>query len=224
MVNIKELPKMERPREKALLLGLDSLTNVELLALLISKGTKESSVMNIAMNILIKANGINDIDKLTYNELIEIPGISKVKALNILAIFELTKRINTSITSIYVDLTFLTNYFKNRFKDVHQEKCFIVLLNQRNQLLFIKELFSGNEGAIAFSSKLVISTFVKYNASKFYIIHNHPLGNPTPSIADIEQTENLIVLALGVNCVFQDHLIFGKDFYFSFKEQKVIQY
>ena len=83
MVNIKELPKMERPREKALLLGLDSLTNVELLALLISKGTKESSVMDIAMNILIKANGINDIDKLTYNELIEIPGISKVKALNI---------------------------------------------------------------------------------------------------------------------------------------------
>ena len=224
MVKIKELPKMERPREKALLLGLDSLSNIELIALLISKGTKQASVMDIAMNMIVKSNGVNDLNKLTYEELIEIPGISKVKALNFLAIFELSKRINTTLPSLYINTTFLVNYFKNIYKDVKQEKCYIVLLNQRNQLLFIKELFSGNEDSISFSTKLVMSTFIKYNADKFYIVHNHPLGNPTPSIADLTQTENLIVLGLGINCIFQDHLIFGDGFYFSYKENKKIQY
>ena len=92
MARIKDLPLNERPREKALLFGIDKLSNAELLALLISSGNKKMSSLEIANNLLVKTSGIENLKYLTLDELLEIEGINKAKALNILSIFEIAKR------------------------------------------------------------------------------------------------------------------------------------
>lgn len=223
MAKIKDLPQNERPREKALLFGIEKLSNAELLALLISSGSKKMSSLEIANNLLVKTSGIENLKYLTLDELLEIEGINKAKALNILSIFEIAKRSYVEVKRKKIDINYLFEYFKSIYQNEKQEKSFLVLLNNKDELLFIKELFVGNENSLAFSSRVIISYIVKYDAKKYYLIHNHPSGNPQPSKNDILTTNTLELITLGISCSLVDHLIFGTDSCYSIIQKKQIK-
>ena len=164
MVKIKELPVNERPREKALIHGVEALTSVELLALIISNGTKNNSAIEIAFSLLSEFNGLENLRKVSLNELTKINGISKIKAIKLLSMVEFSKRINKSKPLEVINEKTLVSYFRKVFANTCQEKAYIVLTNKRRELLFIKEIFSGSENCLAFSSKIVLSYLLKYNA------------------------------------------------------------
>lgn len=219
MVKIKDLPLLERPREKAQLYGIETLTNSELLALIIANGTKKESALDIANHLLVELGGIENLKYANIKDLSSISGINDVKALHLLAIIELEKRINKTNKKVKVNEDFIVNYFHNVFKNQNQEKAYILLINGKNELLFIKEIFSGNENTIAFSSQIVISQIVKYNAKGYYLIHNHPSGNPTPSENDILSTNSIEFVTYGLSCKLIDHLIFGDQCYYSMNKK-----
>lgn len=222
MVKIKSLPANERPREKALINGVETLSSVELLALIISNGTKNNSAIEIAFSLLSEFNGLENFYKVTLNELTKINGISKIKAIKLLAIIELSKRINKSKPLEIINEKTLITYFKKIFDNTNQEKAYIVLTNKRKELLFIKEIFTGSENCLAFSSKIVLSYLLKYNADYFYLFHNHPNGNPKPSENDIATTQSLDFICLTIRAILLDHIIIGKNEYYSFAKKEII--
>ena len=222
MVKIKELPVNERPREKALIHGVEALTSVELLALIISNGTKNNSAIEIAFSLLSEFNGLENLRKVSLNELTKINGISKIKAIKLLSMVEFSKRINKSKPLEVINEKTLVSYFRKVFANTCQEKAYIVLTNKRRELLFIKEIFSGSENCLAFSSKIVLSYLLKYNADYFYLFHNHPNGNPNPSENDIATTQSLDFVCLTIRAILLDHIIIGKDEYYSFAKKEII--
>lgn len=224
MAKIKELPISERPREKALLFGIESLTNIELIAILISSGTKNNSAIEIASNLISKVNGIHNFKNLTFNELISVNGINKIKALYLLSIIELIKRTELKLERVKVNENYLVNYFFYKYKNEQQESSYLVLLDKNNNLIYLNSLFKGSESSLAISSKIILSYILKYNASKYYLIHNHPSGDSSPSEADIITTNSLEFITLSVSCQFVDHLIFGKNDYYSLRKNKKIEF
>jgi DNA repair protein RadC len=224
MVKIKELPSQERPREKALRHGIESLSNLELITLIIANGTKNNSALEIAISLMSEFNGLDYFNRITLDELIKIKGISKIKALKILSSIELANRINKTKPLEVINEAVLIKYFKEQLKYTHQEKVFIILTNKKNELLFIKEIFSGSENCISFSSKVVLSYLIKYNSSYFYLVHNHPNGNPNPSNSDLITTDSLELVGLTINAYLIDHFIIGKDSYYSYRRKEVINY
>ena len=157
MAKIKELPISERPREKALLFGIESLTNIELIAILISSGTKNNSAIEIASNLISKVNGIHNFKNLTFNELISVNGINKIKALYLLSIIELIKRTELKLERVKVNENYLVNYFFYKYKNEQQESSYLVLLDKNNNLIYLNSLFKGSESSLAISSKIILS-------------------------------------------------------------------
>ena len=99
-----------------------------------------------------------------------------------------------------------------------------MLLDKNNNLIYLNSLFKGSESSLAISSKIILSYILKYNASKYYLIHNHPSGDSSPSEADIITTNSLEFITLSVSCQFVDHLIFGKNDYYSLRKNKKIEF
>jgi DNA repair protein RadC len=222
MVKIKELPAYERPREKALINGVESLSDLELLTLIISNGTRNNSALEIAISLLSEYNGIINFNRLTLDDLIKIRGINKIKAIKLLSVIEFSKRSQKIKPLEIINDDLLISYFSNLYKNMNQEKAYIVLTNKKKELLFIKEIFSGSEDCLVFSSKIVLSYLIKYNANYFYLIHNHPSGNPNPSEDDISTTNSLELITLSINSYLIDHLIIGNQSYYSFKRKEII--
>lgn len=224
MAKITELPVEERPREKALLYGIDSLSNSELLSIILSYGVKNYPVMEVSNSLLSYFGGIENLQYATLSDLLLIKGINKAKALILLASFELNKRSNVFVNRKKVDLGYLVNFFKEFYRKEKQEKGFIVLLNSNDKLLFIKELFSGNENSLSFSAKKVISSIIQYDAKKYYLIHNHPSGNPNPSEDDRMTTSSIELITFGLSCQLVDHIIFGNESYYLINKNKKFNY
>ena len=224
MAKIKDLPLEERPREKALINGISTLTNAELIALIIASGNKKESALDIANNVLASSGGIEHLRYLTLDDLLKIEGISKAKALSILASIEVHSRTRKGSTKVKVDEKYLVNYFRQEYFEERQEKFYLVLTDLNNNLLYLNTLFIGRENRINVDGKLILSYILKYNAKKFYLIHNHPFGNPFPSDSDIATTEAIDFLSLGVQCTLMDHLVFGKESFYSIRKKQEYQY
>lgn len=223
MAKIKDLPKKERPREKALLYGIEKLSTAELFALILGNGTSKISVLEVANNLLVEMGGIKNIKYLTFSELVSVKGINTAKALKFLAIKEIIIRMNEIGRHKLIHQE-LIEYYRVLFLNEIQEKAFVVLLTEHNIVIAIKEVGIGSEDTIAFSKKKVLKYIIQYDAKKFYLIHNHPSGNCTPSKSDITSTLTLEMMSLSVNCNLIDHYVFGKDGYYSINKKEKILY
>ncbi len=221
MSKIRELPPEERPREKALRYGIEKLSNAELLALVISSGTRKESALEIANRLLVKIGGIANLKYLRLNELVSLDGISLAKALNVLAIYEIHRRMEQGLPDKAITTEDLARHFASVYQNAATEKAYLVLLNRKKELLFIREIFSGNENTLAFSIREVVSHIVGYSAHSYYLIHNHPSGNPVPSSNDIVTTTSLEMVTLGLNCMLIDHLIFAGRQYYSMNRKQI---
>ena len=221
-VRIKDIETQDRPRERLINNGVESLSNEELIAILLKTGNKDNSAKELA-NILIKElDGIKHLNNINYEKLKSIKGIGPAKACELLASIELGKRINREITSINNIILNKTSkvyeYYKDILGDKQQEYFYCVYLDNKKRVIKDKLLFIGTLNYSVVHPREVFKNAYLLSASSIICIHNHPTGNTLPSKPDLELTKKLIEAGnlLGIKVI--DHVIIGKNNYYSFLE------
>ena len=221
LLKIKDIPNNERPRERLLKYGVDSLSNEELLSIILKNGTKKYSVKTIAMILLNELGEMSNLKNISYNKLIKIEGIGSVKAVEIIACVEIGKRIYNYVDKSDVLLNnsnVIFNYFKDLFLDKKQEYFYAIYLDSKSKLISYKMLFKGTLNSSCVHPREVFKHAYLESANSIIVIHNHPSGDPNPSKQDNEITKYLMEIGNIMALPVVDHIIFGHDRYFSFYE------
>ncbi len=223
---IKELPEDERPREKLLKYGVDSLSNSELLAILIRTGTREMSAIDLSHRLLaLDHEGISFLAGSSLEELRLIRGIGDAKACQIIAAIELGKRIATKPKSNRINLSSpaeVAGLFLEEMRYYKKEFFKVLLLNTKNEIIMIEDVSVGNLNSAIVHPREVFSMAVRKSASSVILIHNHPSGNPEPSREDVALTKRLVSAGEIIGIEILDHLIIGDGVFISFKEKSIL--
>jgi len=221
---IKSLPIEENPREKAYLYGIDHLSNIELLALLLRTGNKNESVLELSARLLKEIDGINHLKDVDLNTLTSLKGIKKAKAITLLAAIELNKRLNEPVSQVVFDnARHIYDYMSPQMKDLKQEHFVVLILDNHHQLLRQKTLFIGTINMSVVSTREIYQEALNANGVAIVVVHNHPSGICTPSQEDINLTEELKLAGQMIGIKLLDHIIIGNHQYYSFMAQKVCQ-
>ena len=226
MYKLKEIPKIDRPRERLINFGAESLSNEELLSILLKTGTKDVSVKELARTILNKIGEINKLNEINYHILSSIQGVGSAKACTLLAVVELSKRItrkNASLNNVIIksaDIAF--DYFQYIFKDQKQEYFYVIYLDNKKRVIENKLLFKGTLNQSIVHPREVFKSAFILSASSIICVHNHPSGNVEPSKEDINLTKRLSEIGILMGIKVVDHLIISDDNYFSFLENNLI--
>jgi len=220
-LTIKDLPINERPRERLAKYGAESLSNSELLAIILRSGVKGDTAIDVANRLLKQYDGqLREILSADLKELESIKGVGFTKAIQIKASFELAKRIfeTDGEQQQVVFPQDVVNIMLPKLKFEKQEKLYILLLTGKNYLLSKKLVAIGGIDYNSFKPKEVLHIAVKYNASSIILVHNHPSGDPSPSKQDIEITRKIIDAGKIIGISVRDHIIIGDGKYTSLKE------
>jgi DNA repair protein RadC len=217
---IHDLPKPERPRERLQKFGPEALSAQELLALVIGRGIPKKSVMSIAQELLMRFGNIKAISQATIEELSQIKGIGLAKAAQIKACFELGKREDLEPEVKDFDVKNpegVVKAIRASIKDKAKEHFKLILLNPRNKIIGISTISIGTLNASLVHPREVFKDAIAHSAASVVLAHNHPSGDPEPSEDDIEITKKLVESGkiLGIEVI--DHIIIGKNDYYSFK-------
>lgn len=229
MGKINDLPKLDRPREKALRYGIDKLSDYELLALLISSGCKDSSATDIAYAMISENNGLSNLINKPFLDLVNYKGMGKAKALKIEAAFEIARRFQSLkyINKEKVeDLSLLYSHFCEIFlrPNIHiQESLFLLILDRNKRIIHEVNLYKGSEDSINYSFRQIINQVLLHNGHFFYVIHNHPSDSLEPSDDDCFFTINLIKECKKFHIKMLDHLIISSQGYYSFATKKTVK-
>jgi DNA repair protein RadC len=218
---IKALPEEDRPREKLMTRGRDSLTNAELIAILIGSGNGKESAVRLSQRILDSVgNRLADLSRLTIEDLMEFKGIGEAKAISIAAALELgarrgadevsRKRISTS-KDIYELMAFLRN--------LSHEEFHLVMLNRANGVLGTRLIGKGGFSGTVADPKLIFKEALAGKASSIIVVHNHPSGNRQPSESDKQLTEKLKQAGKFLDLPLLDHVIIAENQYYSFADE-----
>lgn len=223
-MKVKEMEVEQRPREKALRYGLESLSDLELVALILQSGNKKRSVFEIASDVLKESEGLSKLMQMHVNTLMQIQGIREVKALQLLASVELSKRVIKS--KVYhasiLKPEDVIEWFEFEY-GVLQQECFIALyLDTKSKLIAHRVLFKGTLNESTVHPREVFKEAFLQNANSVLIAHNHPSGDCTPSQADFEVTYKMVHVAITMGVHLVDHIIVGQNQYYSFKEHKYL--
>ena len=217
---IKELPNLERPRERLLEVGASNLSNKELLAIILKNGTKNKNVNDLALEILNKYS-LNDLEKITIEELTKINGIGSVKAIEVISAIELGRRIFLRKPSKLIKFNDPSSIYENTkylFFNKKQEYFYCFYLNNRHELLERKLLFMGTINGSITHPREIFKEAYKLSASNIICMHNHPSGDVHPSRADLEFTDSLVKIGRLQGIPIVDHIIVSDDNYYSFYE------
>ena len=218
---IKDIIKSERPRERLLNAGASSLSNEELLSIILKTGTKNISEKDLSRTVLNEIHDITNLRDITYNKLIKIKGIGSVKAIELLASLELGRRVYYTSLKDKVKLnnsSIIFNYFKNLFINETQENFYALYLNTKMELISYKLLFKGTINTSVVHPREIFRHAFLESAYSVIVIHNHPSNNTTPSNEDTELTNKLFEIGNIMSIPLLDHIIIGKDNYYSFYE------
>lgn len=219
---IKDYPKEERPRERFLQDGPQSLSNQELLALLLRTGTREESVLQLAGRLINSVKGLRLLKEASVEELTGIKGIGEAKAIHILASVELGRRMNQlNDQDRYVIRSPEdgANYCMEEMRFLTQEHFVCLYLNTKNQVLQKTTIFIGSLNASIVHPREVFKEAFRRSAASIICLHNHPSGDPTPSREDIEVTKRLAECGRIIGIEVLDHIIIGEHKYVSLKEK-----
>ncbi|PJN87424.1 RadC family protein [Bacillus sp. mrc49] len=219
---IRDYPKEERPRERFLQDGPQSLSNQELLALLLRTGTREESVLQLAGRLINSVKGLRPLKEASVEELTGIKGIGEAKAIHILASVELGRRMNQlNDQDRYVIRSPEdgANYCMEEMRFLTQEHFVCLYLNTKNQVLQKTTIFIGSLNASIVHPREVFKEAFRRSAASIICLHNHPSGDPTPSREDIEVTKRLAECGRIIGIEVLDHIIIGEHKYVSLKEK-----
>lgn len=218
---IKDLPKIERPREKLMQYGPARLSNSELLAIILRSGKKGENVVDLSNKILKKFKAEN-LPAISFSELKSFPGLGPAKACEILACFELGKRLlKGKAAGFYLKPEDVYRELRD-IRDHKKEHFVIFFLDSRNQEIKREVISVGSLNANLVHPREVFEPAVKNLAAQVILAHNHPSGDPEPSEEDLEINKRLVEAGkiLGIEVI--DHIIITKDRFISFKEKGII--
>ena len=220
---IKDLPKIERPREKLISKGTENLKDTELLAILLRTGREGKNVLELARQVLMEYPK-KRLLKMKYEDLIKMKGINSAKACTILASIELVKRglekgeetlpIIRSTKDVIAQAVYM--------RDKTREHLMTIYLNARNEMIFKKPMFIGTLNANLVHPREIFQEALKQNAASVILVHNHPSGDAEPSEDDLTITKRIIEAGKTMGIDVLDHVIITKNKVFSFKEKKLI--
>ena len=225
-VKIKDIPKEDRPCERLIEKGVETLSNEELLAIIFKTGTKGNSAKDLGSQLLCKVGNIKELNDINLALLKNFKGIGVSKACNLLATIELGKRINREVDSIKnikltsADMVF--KYYKDKIGNKKQEYFYAVYLDTGKKIIGDKLLFIGTVNYSLVHPREIFKEAYLLGASAIICIHNHPGGNPLPSKQDFEITNNLIEVSKILGVKLLDHIIICKNNYYSFLENNDI--
>lgn len=222
---LKELPIYERPRERAIKYGVENLSNTELLSIMLRTGNKDENVIMLSNKIFKEISSLNELKQLSVDELTKIKGIGPTKAITILASIELGLR----ILKEQVDELKLSSaeevyqYMYPRVNGKTEENLFALYLNAKGVLITCKLLTTGNVNSTIIDAKLIFKWAYKLSATGIILVHNHPSGDPTPSMQDLKYTERIIKQSSLTEFIIVDHIIIGNGYYSMKKNNKLFK-
>ena len=223
---IKDIPKNDRPIERLVNNGVESLSDSELLTILIKTGTKQKSAKTLADEILKEVEHIHELKNISLEKLSQIKGIGVTKAASVIASIELGKRINNeniSLNNIKITNSELVfEYYKNKIGDKYQEYFYCLYLNTTKKVIKDKLLFIGTINQSIVHPREIFKEAYLLSASSIICVHNHPGGSIFPSKEDIKLTNKLVEIGNLLGVAVIDHVIVTKDNYYSFFENNDI--
>lgn len=222
---IKDIPINERPRERVLNDGVESLSNSELLSIILRCGTRDKSVKDLSLEIISLVGEIANFKDLTLNKLLGIKGIGYVKAIELISVVEFSRRIYNGNEKSFVKIVSASdvfNFYKDLFLGVKQELFYCLYLNNKNCVIERKLLFMGTINRSVVHPREIFKNAYLSSASGIICIHNHPSGDVKPSIEDRRLTKALVDIGNIQNIPILDHVIMGDDTYFSFMENGLL--
>ncbi|NFV12684.1 JAB domain-containing protein [Clostridium sporogenes] len=222
---IKDLPKNERPQERLIRYGAEALSNSELLAVILRTGTKNQNIMMLASSLIKETGGLDQLFNQSIEELTKIKGIGVTKAVQILALSEISKRFKTYKSGngykINTPLD-VSNLVMEDMKYLRQEKLKVLILNTKNIVTYIRDIFIGTLNSSIVHPREIFCEAIKKNGASIIICHNHPSGDPTPSKEDINITLRLKECGKLIGIDLLDHIIIGENKYISIKAKGII--
>jgi DNA repair protein RadC len=225
--SIKQWADDDQPRKKLLLKGAETLSDSELLAILINNGTPQRSAVHVAQELLLSVG--NDLQKLTtlsVRELVnkKVKGLGEAKAINIAAALELGIRRNTSDNraSLVTKSADIAHFLRAHLEHRQQEVFAVVFLNRANKVMHIEIVSEGGMTGTVADPRVILKKALEQNATALVLCHNHPSGNTRPSRADEAITQKIKQAASLLDITIMDHIIVGKDGYFSFADEGML--
>ena len=224
--SIKEWAKDDRPREKLLSKGSASLSDSELIAILITSGSREKSALELAQDILkLGKDNLNELGKLTVKDLMTVKGIGEAKAISIAAALELGRRRQASLNlakPVIASSSEVANYLQNLLKDYHHEVFAVLFLNRANKINHFEIISQGGMTGTVADPRVILKKALQENAVSLILCHNHPSGSLKPSRADEELTSKIKAAALLLDIKVLDHIIVSEDGYYSFADEGIL--
>ncbi|HVF80730.1 MAG TPA: DNA repair protein RadC [Flavisolibacter sp.] len=224
--SIKQWAKDDRPREKLLSKGAPTLSNSELLAILILNGSGGKSAVELAQDVLrLGKNSLNELGKLTIKELTKVKGIGEAKAISIIAALELGRRrqatasLDKHIVSSSADVA---TYLQTYLRDYRHEVFAVIFLNRANKINDFKIISEGGITGTVADPRIILKRALEEDAVSIILCHNHPSGSLKPSKADEELTHKIKEAAKYFDIKVLDHLIVGDDGYYSFADEGIL--
>lgn len=225
LVKIREVPAEERPRERLVQYGATSLSNSELLAILLRTGSHEQSVTELAHLLLAKVNGLRGLLDVSVNELTQVKGIGPAKAVQLMAGMELGRRLagekavqQPSLSSPQA----VADLMMEEMRYLSNEHFVCLFLNTKNRLIARQTIFVGSLNASIVHPREIFKEAIRRSSASIICLHNHPSGDPTPSREDIEVTRRLVKSGEIVGIEVLDHVIIGDGRFISLKESGYI--
>jgi len=225
-LSIKAWAEDDRPREKLLSKGRSALSDAELIAILIGSGTKEESAVALSQKILSSVNNnLNELGKLSVNDLMKFKGIGEAKAISIVAALEMGRRRREDAPVKRKKITSSKDVFEvfyNQMSDLPQEEFWVLTLNRANKVIDKHNVSKGGVSGTVADTRVIFKFAVENLASSIILCHNHPSGNIKPSTSDIDLTKKLKAAGQLLEIPVLDHLIIGENAFYSFADEGVL--
>lgn len=227
-VSMKMLPKELRPYEKCERMGAETLSDAELLAVILRTGSREENSLKLAERILSTCHpeGILGLLHLSLPQLMELKGVGRVKGLELLCIGELSRRIWKCLASecsqVFTDPAMISAFYMEDMRHMEQEELHLMMLNSKNALIRDSLIFKGTVSMSLASPRELFLEALRYHAVHIVLVHNHPSGDPAPSPEDKHMTLRIRDAGQLLGILLLDHIIIGDQSYFSFKERGIL--
>ena len=223
-IRIKDLPKFERPRERLIRFGPQALNNSELLAILLRTGTKQENVLELSNKLLIKYD-LSKLSEVNAAELKNIYGIGEAKACQLVAAFELVKRLDAYPKKNKQKINTSSEAAKllmKRLQNTKKENFYAIFLDVKHNLIKSKHIFTGTINSSHVFPREIFKEALAESAAAVIFVHNHPSGDPTPSNADIQITNQIVNLGNMMGIEVLDHIVIGNKSYTSMKDSNLL--
>lgn len=224
--SIKEWSEADRPREKLVEKGKKTLTDAELMAILIGSGSRNESAVGLCKRILASVdNNLNEVSRLSVGQLTKFKGIGEAKAISIVAGLELGRRQQLQETPVQIVVKSSNDVFlcmQPLLGDLNHEEFWVLFLNNSNKVLHKKMMSSGGQTGTLIDSRLVFKMALEFSAVALILAHNHPSGKLVPSEADKQMTERIVAGGGTLSIKVLDHLIVTEKDYYSFADNGIL--